>query len=76
MRTGVLALAVLAVCAAVVSVVDAQAPGKVPTLKEVLYSAADSIGQLRTANEVDRIATMNYTATGTLTVAGKLISFV
>ena len=64
-------LAVLGACVVVVSVVDAQAPGKVPTLKEVLYSAADSIGQLRTANEVDRIATMNYTATGTLTVGGQ-----
>src|SRR5262245_34695231 len=71
MRTRV--IAVLSVCAAVVSIVDAQAPsqGKVPTLKEVLYSAADSIGQLRTANEVDRIATMNYTATGTLTIGGQ-----
>ncbi len=56
--------------AALVSFVEAQAPpaGKVPTVKEVLYSAADSIGQLRLAAEVDRIATMTYTATGTLTV--------
>ena len=67
------ALAILGVCAVVVSIVDAQAPvaGKMPTVKEVLYSAADSIGQLRTANEVDRIATMNYTATGTLTVGSQ-----
>jgi hypothetical protein len=63
-------LFVLGVCALVVSVVDAQAP-KVPTVKEVLYSAADSIGQLRTAAEVDRIATMNYTATGTLAVGNQ-----
>ena len=63
MRTNV--LGVLGVCAVVISSLDAQAP-KVPTVKEVLYSAADSIGQLRTAAEVDRIATMNYTATGTL----------
>jgi hypothetical protein len=42
-----------------------------PTVKDVLYSAADSIGALRTAAEVDRIATMNYTATGTMTVNGK-----
>jgi hypothetical protein len=53
-----------------VSFVAAQAP-KVPTVKEVLYSAADSIGQLRTAAEVDRIATMTYTATGTLTVGNQ-----
>jgi hypothetical protein len=66
-------LAAVGVFVAIVSIVNAQTPaaGKVPTLKEVLYSAADSIGQLRTANEVDRIATMNYTATGTLTVGGK-----
>ena len=42
-----------------------------PTLKEVLYSAADSIGQLRTAAEVDRIATMTYTANGTLMVGSQ-----
>jgi len=63
-------LAVLGVGTLVVSILDAQAP-KVPTVKEVLYSAADSIGQLRTANEVDRIATMNYTATGTLTAGNQ-----
>jgi hypothetical protein len=60
-------LVVVGMCAVVVSILDAQAP-KVPTVKEVLYSAADSIGQLRLAAEVDRIATMNYSATGTLTV--------
>jgi hypothetical protein len=54
----------------VVAFADAQAP-KGPTLKDVLYSAADSIGQLRLAAEVDRIATMTYTATGTLTVGGQ-----
>ena len=63
-------LFVLGVCALVASIVNAQAP-KVPTVKEVLFSAADSIGQLRTAAEVDRIATMNYTATGTMTVANR-----
>jgi hypothetical protein len=65
MRTQV--LSVLGVCAVIVSILEAQAP-KVPTVKDVLYSAADSIGQLRLAAEVDRIATMNYTATGTLSV--------
>ena len=64
------ASAVLAVCVGLVSFIAAQAP-KVPTVKEVLYSAADSIGQLRTAAEVDRIATMTYTATGTLTVGNQ-----
>jgi hypothetical protein len=52
----------------------AQAPkpqGGAVTVKDVLYSAADSIGALRTAAEVDRIATMNYSATGTMTVNGK-----
>ena len=52
----------------------AQAPrpqGGTPTVTDVLYSAADSIGALRTAAEVDRIATMNFTATGTMTVNGK-----
>lgn len=68
MRTNL--LGVLGVCAVVISSLDAQAP-KVPTVKEVLYSAADSIGQLRTAAEVDRIATMNYTATGTLAGANQ-----
>ena len=54
----------------IVSILAALAP-KIPTVKEVLYSAADSIGQLRTAAEVDRIATMNYTATGTMTVGNQ-----
>ena len=62
--------AVVGLCVAVVAFVDAQAP-KIPTIKEVLYSAADSIGQLRLAAEVDRIATMTYTATGTLTVGSQ-----
>jgi hypothetical protein len=48
-----------------------QAPGAVPSVKDVLYSAADSIGMLRTAGEVDRLASMNYWATGTMVVGGK-----
>ena len=68
MRTRV--CAVFGLCAVLASLVDAQAP-KVATVKEVLYSAADSIGQLRLAAEVDRIATMTYTATGTLTVGNQ-----
>ena len=48
-----------------------QAGAAAPTVKEVLYSAADSIGMLRLAAEVDRIATMNYWATGTMMADGK-----
>ena len=62
----------LVVCA--VFTASAQAPkpqGAAPAAKEVLFSAADSIGMLRTAAEVDRIATMNYWATGTMTADGK-----
>jgi hypothetical protein len=67
-----LAASSFVVCA--VFTVSAQAPkpqGAAPSVKEVLYSAADSIGMLRTAAEVDRIATMNYWATGTMTTDGK-----
>jgi hypothetical protein len=35
-------------------------------LKQTLYDMADSIGMLRNANEVDRIGSMNYWATGTI----------
>lgn len=49
----------------------AKPQGAVPTVKDVLFSAADSIGMLRTAAEVDRIATMNYWATGTIVADGK-----
>ena len=35
-------------------------------LRQVLYDMADSIGMLRNANEVDRIGSMNYWATGTI----------
>ena len=48
-----------------------QAQNAVPTVKDVLYSAADSIGMLRTPAEVDRLASMNYWATGTMVVGGK-----
>ena len=36
----------------------------------MLYDMADSIGMLRNANEVDRIGSMNYWATGTI-VSGR-----
>src|SRR5258705_6568214 len=40
-------------------------------LKQVLYDMADSIGMLRNANEVDRIGSMNYWATGTVMSGGR-----
>ena len=40
-------------------------------LKQVLYDMADSIGMLRNANEVDRLGSMNYWATGTIASAGQ-----
>ena len=67
-----LAASSFVICA--VFTASAQTPkpqGAAPGVKEVLYSAADSIGMLRTAAEVDRIATMNYWATGTMTADGK-----
>src|SRR5258705_7520985 len=40
-------------------------------VKQVLYDMADSIGMLRNANEVDRIGSMNYWATGTIVSGGQ-----
>jgi len=40
-------------------------------VKKVLYNVADTMGMLRTGNEVDRIATIRYWATGTMTAQGK-----
>src|SRR4051812_17482091 len=40
-------------------------------LKQVLYDMADSIGMLRNANEVDRLGSMNYWATGTIVSGGQ-----
>lgn len=40
-------------------------------LKQVLYDMADAIGMLRTPNEVDRLASMNYWATGTVMTGGQ-----
>ncbi len=40
-------------------------------LQQVLYDMADSIGMLRNANEVDRIGSMNYWATGTIVSGGQ-----
>jgi hypothetical protein len=40
-------------------------------LKQTLYDMADSIGMLRNANEVDRLGSMNYWATGTIVSGGQ-----
>ena len=39
--------------------------------RQVLYDMADSIGMLRNPNEVDRIGSMNYWATGTIMSGGQ-----
>ena len=72
MRFRNLAVIGFVACAVVAAGAQAAKPqGGAPTVKDVLYSAADSIGMLRTAGEVDRIATMNYWATGTVVADGK-----
>ena len=43
-----------------------RAGGPANQLQQVLYDMADSIGMLRNAQEVDRIGSMNYWATGTI----------
>jgi hypothetical protein len=40
-------------------------------LKQTLYDMADAIGMLRNPNEVDRIGSMNYWATGTIVSSGQ-----
>ena len=40
-------------------------------LQQTLYDMADAIGMLRNANEVDRIGSMNYWATGTIVANGQ-----
>ena len=45
-------------------------------LKQVLYDMADAIGMLRNANEVDRIGSMNYWATGTIVSTDQLCTVV
>ena len=60
----------------VASLASAQAPaaraaGGSTDLRQVLYDMADSIGMLRTAGEVDRLASMNYWATGTVMVGNQ-----
>ena len=45
--------------------------GGVRELRQVLYDMADAIGMLRTAQEVDRLGSMNYWATGTIVSGGQ-----
>ena len=45
----------------------AQASAEIDT---ILYRAADALGMLRTPREVDRIVTLLFSGTGTMTVAG------
>jgi len=40
----------------------------VPDVEALLYEVADTLGMLRTPREVDRLATMIYSATGTMTI--------
>ena len=40
-------------------------------LQQTLYDMADAIGMLRNANEVDRLGSMNYWATGTIVSNGQ-----
>lgn len=70
MRIRGLFAGVIVGCAMAATGIQAQRT-QTPAVKDVLYSAADSIGMLRLAAEVDRIATMHFTATGTMTVNGQ-----
>jgi len=45
--------------------------GEASQVKQGLYDMADAIGMLRSANEVDRIGSMNYWATGTVVASGQ-----
>ena len=40
-------------------------------VETILYKAADALGMLRTPSEVDRVATMIYSGTGMIVVAGQ-----
>ena len=81
MRTKVIAvIGVIGVAASLAAVTVADAEGQAPAarpaggpreLRQVLYDMADAIGMLRTAQEVDRLGSMNYWATGTITSGGQ-----
>jgi hypothetical protein len=55
----------------VLAVPTTRAQGAAPTLKMVLYNAADALGMLRGAQEVDRVATIKYWADGTIAAGGQ-----
>ena len=66
------AIAVIGIIGLAASLAAAQgrggrAAGPPNQLQQALYDMADSIGMLRNAQEVDRIGSMNYWATGTIT---------
>ena len=66
------AIAVIGIVGLAASLAAAQgrggrAAGPPNQLQQALYDMADSIGMLRNAQEVDRIGSMNYWATGTIT---------
>lgn len=52
------------------------AAGGARELRQVLYDMADAIGMLRTAQEVDRLGSMNYWATGTIIAGGRTCNVV
>jgi hypothetical protein len=70
MRTRILAAAVM-VALTIVPGGAQKPPAEKTELQMVLYKAADAIGMLRTAQEVDRITTFEIWATGTMNVDGK-----
>lgn len=66
-------MAAAAIAALAVLTLDAQAPSKpeVPSVKDVLYNAADMLGMLRGIREVDGVVTFEHWATGRATVGGR-----
>jgi hypothetical protein len=46
-----------------------------PDVEALLYSVADTLGMLRTPREVDRLATMIYSGTGTTTIDNETCEF-
>jgi len=81
MRTRVIAvIGVIGVAASLAAVPGAGAQGEAAAgrraggpreRRQVLYDMADAIGMLRTAQEVDRLGSMNYWATGTIASGGQ-----
>jgi hypothetical protein len=63
-------LAIVVGAAIAVVGINAQAPSPPANLKDVLYNAGDSLGMLRSIQEIDGIHTLEHWATGKATVAG------